>query len=296
MRQHRGRAGVRGDRVIEAGLGLVVGIVIGSLGGGGGIVTVPVLVYLLSMEPVVATTASLVIVGIASLASLAAHARHGVVRWRAGLVFGVLGLAGTWAGSTAARLVDPQRLLVAFGMLLLTVAVLMLRSSARPGPSQEPADGTHPDAPTAPNASGVHGPPRGHRVARRSVHSHRGWALVGTATGVGLLTGFFGVGGGFVVVPALVLLLRLPMAGAVGTSLLVVTVNSGTALATRLAHGVALDWPVVWLFTAGAVAGGLVGAAFSRRLPDRALSRAFAVLLVLVAAVTLARSGAAIAG
>ena len=89
MRQHRGRAGVRGDRVIEAGLGLVVGIVIGSLGGGGGIVTVPVLVYLLSMEPVVATTASLVIVGIASLASLAAHARHGVVRWRAGLVFGV---------------------------------------------------------------------------------------------------------------------------------------------------------------------------------------------------------------
>ncbi len=268
--------------MIDVALGLLVGLVIGSLGGGGGVITVPVLVYLVGLEPVAATTGSLVIVGIASLVSLASHARHGVVRWRAGAIFGVLGVLGTWAGANAARLVDAQRLLVAFGLLLLTVAVLMLRSTATPGP----------DAPR----STVHDTQRAIADPRRFVHFRQPSVLVAAATGVGLLTGFFGVGGGFVVVPVLVLLLRLPMAGAVATSLLVVTLNSATALASRLGHGVALDWSVVWLFTAGAVLGGLVGAAFSTRLPDRTLTRAFAILLVLVATYTLARSGAALAG
>jgi uncharacterized membrane protein YfcA len=221
------------------------------------------------MEPVAATTASLVIVGVASLASLASHARSGGVRWGAGAAFGLVGVAGTWAGAWLAARVRGDHLLLAFGLLLLTVAVAMLRTGA----SVEPA-ATRP--PTLGDRSAV---------AR----------IVGVALGVGLLTGLFGVGGGFVVVPALVLLLRMPMSSAVATSLLVVSVNSASALVARLGQGVHLDWPVVWLFTAGAVAGGLVGAALSRRLPDRSLARAFAVLLVVVAAWTLARSGAALA-
>lgn len=256
--------------MIEVGLGLLVGLVIGSLGGGGGIITVPVLVYLLSMEPVPATTASLVIVGIAALASMASHARGGAVRWGAGAAFGLLGVAGTWVGSLAAAQVRGDHLLLAFGLLLLTVAVAMLRSDVATARTAEVAPSLRDPATAA--------------------------RIVGVALGVGFLTGFFGVGGGFVVVPALVLLLRLPMGSAVATSLLVVAINSGSALASRLGHGVDLDWPVIWLFTAGAVAGGLLGAALSRRLPDRTLSRAFAVLLVVVAAYTLARSGAALAG
>jgi uncharacterized membrane protein YfcA len=256
--------------VIDVGLGLLVGLVIGALGGGGGIITVPVLVYLVSMEPVAATTASLVIVGVASLASMVSHTRGGGVRWGAGAAFGLVGVAGTWAGSWAAARVRGDHLLLAFGLLLLTVAVAMLRKGS-------PAEPTATRPPSLRDRSSL-------------------VRIVGVALGVGLLTGFFGVGGGFVVVPALVLLLRMPMSSAVATSLLVVSINSASALVARLGQGVHLEWPVVWLFTAGAVAGGLVGVALHRRVPDQALTRAFAILLVVVAAWTLVRSGIALAG
>lgn len=263
------------------GLGLLVGLVLGSLGGGGGIITVPVLIYLLGMAPLAATTASLVIVGLSSLLSAVAHTRAGNVRWGRAVTFGLLGTAGTWVGAHLAGRVDPDRLLLGFGVLLLTVAVVMLRKSLADTPAQAEAG----DAPG--DRSGT----------RRVVAPHGvGWRLVAAATGVGLLTGFFGVGGGFVVVPALTLLLGFEMPVAIGTSLVVIAVNSATALASRLGGGTSVDWATVWLFTAGAAVGGLAGAALSTRLPARTLTRAFAVLLVLVALYTLARSGAAIAG
>ncbi len=221
-----------------------------------------------------ATSSSLLIVGTTSLIALLPHARAGHVRFRHGLLFGALGTAGSFAGSAASVSVPPQVLLTAFAALLLVVAVSMLR---QPPPSEDPTEGN----PQSPQTASV--------VPRSATHVA---AVLAAATAVGALTGFFGVGGGFLLVPALVLVLRYSMPVAVGTSLLVIVINSATALAARLiSTGIgSLDWVLIGGFTSAAVAGSLLGAQVSARANPVHLSRAFAVLLLAVAVYTVARS------
>jgi uncharacterized membrane protein YfcA len=258
-------------------LGLLIGLALGALGGGGSILTVPALVYALGQDTLAATTSSLLIVGATSLIALVPHARAGHVRFGQGLLFGGLGTAGSFAGSALSARVPPQVLLSSFAGLMLIVATLMLRRSlhgrhdAGPpvDPSTQPMLTLHPLTCACP------------RVA----------LVVLTATAVGLMTGFFGVGGGFVLVPALTLALAFPMPVAVGTSLLVIAVNSGTALLARAqASGPHLNWPLIAGFTTAAIAGSLLGGRLATRVAPRHLTRAFAVLLAAVAVYTAARS------
>lgn len=258
-------------------LGLAIGLALGALGGGGSILTVPALVYVLGQDTRSATTSSLIIVGVTSLIALVPHARGGRVRFAQGLLFGLLGIAGSVAGSALSVRVDPDVLLTAFAALLLVVAVLMLRRarSGRGGTQAtsrlpaEPMLTLHPLACDCP------------RVVK----------LLLTASLVGLLTGFFGVGGGFALVPALVLVLGFSMPTAVGTSLLVIAVNSASALTARVSTGVGqLDWALIGTFALAAVVGSLVGGRLTARTDPRRLTTAFAVLLVLVALYTGARS------
>lgn len=255
-------------------LGLAIGLALGALGGGGSILAVPALVHVLGQDPVTATTSSLIIIGITSLLSLPAHYRAGRVRVGQGLTFGLLGGVGSFVGSSAARTVPTAVLMTAFALLMVVVAVLMLRAKGASGGStgataSEPVISSRPFACSCP------------RLLK----------LVGAATLVGLLTGFLGVGGGFVLVPALVLVLDFTMPAAVGTSLLVIAVNSATALAARARGGLGdLDWPLVLGFAAAAVVGSLLGSLVSGRIPSHRLSQGFAVLVLAVAAFTAVQS------
>jgi uncharacterized protein len=256
-------------------VGLLIGLSLGALGGGGSILTVPALVYLLGQDPRDATTGSLLIVGVTSVIALIPHAGRGKVRLGQGLVFGALGTAGSFAGSAAAAHVLPEVLLTAFAALMLLVAAVMLRRTLRPADTGSSSEDAEPLLTLRPLTCAC---PRVVKV------------LV-TATAVGLLTGFFGVGGGFVLVPALVLALSFPMPVAVGTSLLVIAVNSATALAARATTGGSrVDWAVVATFTAVAVVGSLLGGRLTTRVQPRHLTRAFVVLLVAVALYTAARN------
>ncbi|MEW1955383.1 sulfite exporter TauE/SafE family protein [Terrabacter sp. NPDC080008] len=263
--------------VIAVPLGIAIGLSLGALGGGGSILTVPALVYVLGQDPRTATTSSLVIVGLTSLIALVLHARARRVRFGQGLLFGVLGTAGSLAGSALSASVRPTTLLTAFAVLMLVVATLMFRRARSvPRDSGQGLDlGVEPMLTLRPFTCACP------RVAK----------VVVTATAVGLLTGFFGVGGGFALVPALVLALGFPMPVAVGTSLLVIAVNSATALAARIGSGGAhLDWALIGVFTAAAIAGSLVGGRVAGRADPRHLTLAFATLLVLVALYIGARS------
>lgn len=191
-------------------IGALVGVVVGSLGAGGGIVSVPILVYVLGQDPHQATGLSLIIVGLTAAVSLATRARSGNVAWREGTIFALAGLAGTWAGATL----------------------------------------------------------------------------------TGFLTGFFGVGGGFAIVPALHLALRYPMKRASATSLLVMVITAAFGLASRTLSGTltitAEAGAMVALFTGASMVGGVVGARLTARVSNRVLGLVFAALLIIVAASTLA--------
>ncbi|WP_445082042.1 sulfite exporter TauE/SafE family protein [Streptomyces chrestomyceticus] len=279
--------------------GLVIGLLLGALGGGGSILAVPALVYLLHQTPHEATAGALVVVGIGAASGMACHARAGRVRWAAGAAFGGLGTAGTFLGSRWSASLNPTVLMTAFAGLMLTVAAVMLvrtwrerarerdrerarkrdrererergREKARAGHDAASAASKAP--PTAPE------PPSPRLSAVRLASALR---IGVTATAVGLLTGFFGVGGGFVVVPALTLVLGLEMPVAVGTSLLVILVNSGTAFATRAGAG-GLDWPLLASFAACAALGSWLGNRLAARLRPQALSTAFASLVTVLA-------------
>ena len=257
-------------------IGLLIGLSLGALGGGGSILTVPALVYVLGQDTKAATTGSLLIVGITALAGLAAHAREGRVRFLQGLLFGVLGIAGSWAGSRLSASVPPNVLLAAFSMLMLVVAAVMFTRSRRA--RHTPAGST--DVSAQPIIT----------FSPWTCHCPRAVRVVVTASAVGLLTGFFGVGGGFAVVPALVLALGFTMPVAVGTSLLVIAINSASALVARAGHGMHLDWALLGAFTASAIVGSFAGGRLASRVPPRLLSQAFTVLLVLVALYMAARS------
>lgn len=258
----------------------------------------PALVYLLGVNPHSATTASLIIVGFTSLVGMAANLRAGRVQVRPGSIFGVLGAGGAYAGSLLSASIDPGLLLAAFSVLMAGVAVTMLRplrASATPVP-QPPTVAIPQAIPAAVpgrQGSGValrHAPPlvSARAQPRPAVSPVR---VVIAATVVGLVTGFFGVGGGFVVVPALVLALDFDMPAAVGTSLLVIAINSAVALLPRLGIPQAsIGIPLMLTFTAAAIAGTLAGTTIASKVrPDR-LMGGFAVLIIAVAVYTAARS------
>lgn len=243
--------------------GLLIGTVVGALGAGGSVLAVPILVYLLDQEPYAATAGSLLVVGISALAGLGAYARMGLVQWRTGLTFGLLGVVGSLVGSQLSAAVRPDVLLIAFAGLLLAVAAATLSSNSMRHAEEPPGR-----------------PP--------SWCSPR---VIGLATVVGLLTGFFGVGGGFIVVPALVVMLGLRMRDAVGTSLLVIVINATVAFTARGATAAdELDWPMLAVFTSAAVGGGLLGARLAVRTRPKSLMTAFALLLIAIAIYTGTRS------
>ncbi len=277
-------------------LGLLIGAALGALGGGGSILAVPALVYVVGLEPKSAVTTSLVIVGVTALGGMVGHLRAGRVRVGAGLWFGLAGVAGSLLGSRLNRAVDPQVLLVAFSGVMVIAAWRMwasarvrdrglAKASASTSVSAVRVESVTPD----PALATVVTPRRmtGQRTRRETVSLVAGVIAAGTV--VGFMTGFFGVGGGFIIVPALVLALRFEMPIAVGTSLLVIAINSGSALATRLAT-TGVDWRVAVPFTVAGLAGALTGNHLASRAPSSTLIRWFATLLVAVAAYTLARS------
>ena len=295
-------------------IGILIGLSLGALGGGGSILTVPALVYLLGESPHSATTASLIIVGVTSIVGMAIHLRAGRVRLRSGIVFGILGAGGAFAGSRLSASIDPNALLVAFSVLMAGAAATMLyRQRTRsalapeaaaagrtPAPAHAPGDSSgHDDHDDhgAGSGGGVavrHSPPRAASLTRTSspVSPVR---VVIAATVVGLVTGFFGVGGGFVVVPALVLALGFDMPTAVGTSLLVIAINSASALLSRLGTHVSIGDALLITFTVAAVAGAVAGSRIASKVRPERLAVAFAVLMIAIALYTAARSIPALA-
>lgn len=274
--------------IVAIAVGLLVGISMGALGGGGSILTVPALVFLLGMDTRAATTGSLIIVGVTAVFGVLAHRRDGHVRVLQGVVFGAIGVAGAVAGTHLSLVVPPDVLLAGFSVLLLTVAALMLtrrRVSAGTGG----ADGAQTDRVPLDVPIISFSP-------RFSCACARAAKVIVAALAVGLMTGFFGVGGGFLVVPALVLVLDFPMPAAVGTSLLIIAINSATSLVARAGTGVDIDWTIIGTFTAAAVIGSLLGARIATWARPETLRIAFAVLITVVALYTAARSIPALIG
>lgn len=228
--------------------GAVAGVSLGALGAGGSILTVPALIYLLGFTPAAATTASLVVVIVTSVTALVAHARAGTVRWRAGLLFAAAGvLPAAVAGALSAR-VPEAVLTVLFAALAALAGLHMLRRRT---------------------------PPENGTVS--------GTRAAGAGAGLGAVTGFLGVGGGFLAVPALVTVLAVPMSAAVGTSLLVVSANALVALAGRAHSAVHLDLGLLLPFLATAVLGAWDGRRLAAKVSAGTLRRVFGAVLLAVA-------------
>ncbi|MFB7282689.1 sulfite exporter TauE/SafE family protein [Streptomyces hydrogenans] len=230
---------------------LLVGVSLGILGGGGSILTVPILVYLAGQDTKEAIATSLFVVGVTSLAALVPHARAHRVRWRTGLLFGAFSMVGAYGGGRLAAYIPGTALLIAFALMMLATAFAMLR---RPRTAREPK-ARHGDLPV------------------------KHIAVEGLV--VGAVTGLVGSGGGFLVVPALALLGGLPMGIAVGTSLLVIAMKSFAGLAGHLS-GVSLDWGLALTVTAAAVLGSLAGARLAGRIPQQVLRKAFGWFVVVM--------------
>ena len=266
--------------LLTSPLGLLIGVSLGALGGGGSILAVPALVYAAGQTPKHATTTSLVLVAITALLGIIPHWRANRVRLAAGTLFGLVGIAGSLLGSHWNQAADPDLLLLAFAGLMLVAATAMWRRTRRP---EAPM-------PARSLSSAV--------AARPAAPAHpfdlvQAMKVAAAGTLVGFLTGFFGVGGGFVIVPALVLALGFTMPEAIGTSLLVITINSVVALSTRLQTG-AIEWGAVIPFTLASLIGVVIGTRLARTKDSTSLQRWFVVLLVVVATYTALQSGAAL--
>ncbi|GAA1387960.1 sulfite exporter TauE/SafE family protein [Catellatospora chokoriensis] len=231
---------------------VAIGLTLGLLGGGGSILTVPVLVYLAGVEPKSAIAMSLVVVGVTSAVALITHARAGRVQWRTGALFGAAGMAGAYAGGRVAQYIPGTVLLIAFALMMLITAIAMLRS--RRG-TTAPAECRNAPLPVV--------------------------KILAEGVVVGLVTGLVGAGGGFLVVPALVLLGGLPMPVAVGTSLLVIAMKSFAGLGGYL-HSVTIDWRLTAAVTAVAVLGSLAGGRLAGRIDPGLLRRGFGWFVVVM--------------
>lgn len=252
--------------LLGAGSGSLVGFTLGLVGGGGSILAVPLMVYMVGVgSPHVAIGTSALAVAANAAANLVPHARQHVVKWRCAGMFAAAGVVGAFAGSTIGKAFDGERLLFLFALLMVLVGMLMLRKRGDPG---------NPD------------------IQCRRENAAK---VIGFGSATGLFSGFFGIGGGFLIVPGLMASTGMPMRNAVGSSLVAVTAFGLTAALNYGLSGL-VDWPLAAVFIAGGVVGGLVGAGLSQRLAAHkgALNMIFALLIFLVAAYMLWRSAAAI--
>ncbi|WP_163728414.1 sulfite exporter TauE/SafE family protein [Mycolicibacterium psychrotolerans] len=242
---------------LTVGLAVFVGIALGLLGGGGSIMTVPLLAYVAGMDAKQAIATSLLVVGVTSAVGAVSHARAGRVQCRTGLIFGVAGMAGAYAGGLLARFIPGTVLLIGFAVMMIATAVAMLRGRKT-----------------------VHSADGGHRMPIPKI--------VAEGLVVGLVTGLVGAGGGFLVVPALALLGGLPMPVAVGTSLIVIAMKSFAGLAGYLSS-VQIDWGLALAVTAAAVIGALIGARLTAMVDPDALRKAFGWFVLGMSSVILAQ-------
>lgn len=232
-------------------------------------VAVPALVFVVGLDAREATTASLIIVGIIALGGMVAHLRAGRVRVGSGLMFGITGLGGSFGGSYVNRIIDPNLLLLAFSALMAFVAVSMLRrKSVR-------ADDDCADE------VGLAASFRSWRGATK---------LLALGTAVGFMAGFFGVGGGMVVVPALSLVMGFSMRVAIGTSLLVIAFNSAVALAFRLGLHQEVPWEPVIYFTLAGLVGVVLGSLVASRVRSQLLAKGFGLVILMLAGYTAVQS------
>jgi uncharacterized membrane protein YfcA len=241
--------------IISGGL---VGFVLGLVGGGGSIIAVPLLLYVVEIGSThVAIGTSAIAVSLSALSNLVNHARKGTVKWGCAISFSVAGIAGAWAGSSLAMRVPGDQLLALFGVLMVVVGtVMLLRKDAEGNPDIRLSFST----------------------ARQLLP-----LLLGIGFAVGALAGFFGIGGGFLIVPGLMLASGMPISYAIGSSLVAVTVFGATT-ATNYAVSGLVDWRIAALFIGGGIAGGVIGTFAGQKLGQRkgTLAMVFAVFVILI--------------
>lgn len=281
-------------------VGALIGLVVGALGAGGGILSVPALIYLLGVAPHEATSASLVIVLFTALAALGGRIGKNTICYQIALVFAALATVGTWLGSLANRAVSADLLMYAFALLLICVGLVMLRraypglfrGAARAGSSGVFSDD---GAAAADDAGGTGSTPALRAVSAMGEVTSIGavplWRVALVATITGALTGFFGVGGGFAIVPALTLVLHLPIKRAASTSLLIMAITAVVALVARAQTSLNVDLGVIGAFTVASMLGGVAGAQLTRKVSSQKLTASFAALLLAVAVATLVGQG-----
>jgi uncharacterized membrane protein YfcA len=252
--------------LLGAGSGGLVGFTLGLVGGGGSILAVPLMVYLVGVpSPHIAIGTSALAVAANAAANLVPHARAGNVKWRCAGMYAAAGVAGAWIGSSIGKAFDGQKLLFLFALLMIVVGALMLKGR---------------DALGNPNV----------RLNRENAPRIFGFGAV-----TGLFSGFFGIGGGFLIVPGLIASTGMPMLNAVGSSLVAVSAF-GLTTSINYARSGLIDWPLAALFIAGGVGGGVVGAMVAKRLSGKKglLNTVFAGLIFAVAAYMLWQSGLAL--
>ena len=239
-----------------------MGFSLGLIGGGGSILATPLLLYVVGVsQPHIAIGTGALAVSATAFINLASYARTGVVRWRLAAVFAVVGTLGAFVGSSAGKLIDGNRLLFLLGLVMLAVGAMMLR------PRNETA------------------------APERDAHLKTCLLTAGIAFVTGTASGFFGIGGGFLIVPGLLLATRMPMINAVGTSLVAVTAFGLTTALNYAASGM-IDWSLAAIFILGGIAGGVTGTRLAQRLSRRgALTPVFAALIFAVAGYMLWKSG-----
>jgi uncharacterized membrane protein YfcA len=233
--------------LLELMLGFGIGLSLGLLGGGGSLLTVPALVYLVGQTPQAAVTTSLAIVGANSMVGALFHGSYGRLNRKVALTFGSAGMLVSYLSANISRHISPELLLVLFAVLMIGIGTLLLVRGA----SEEQAEYT----------------------ARPL------WLSVASGSIVGLLTGILGVGGGFLVVPALVMLVGLPVQMAIGTSLIIIAMNSTAGFLGHIGNG-SMDWMVTLVFTTAGLLGTFSGMKLSRRLSSSKLQKAFAVFVI----------------
>lgn len=283
-------------------VGALIGLVVGALGAGGGILSVPALIYLLGVAPHEATSASLVIVLFTALAALGGRIGKNTICYQIALVFAALATVGTWLGSLANQAVSADLLMYAFALLLICVGLVMLRraypglfrGAARAGSSGVFSDD---GAAAADDADDTGSTPALGAVSAMGEVSSIGvgspigaaplWRVALVATITGALTGFFGVGGGFAIVPALTLVLHLPIKRAASTSLLIMAITAVVALVARAQTSLNVDLGVIGAFTVASMLGAVAGAPLTRKVSSQKLTASFAALLLAVAVATL---------
>ena len=241
--------------VLGLTLALGVGLVLGLLGGGGSMLALPIMLYVFRVPTKPAVAMSLAVVGMSAFVGFLSHWRQGTVHLRIALPFGVFAMVGAFVSARLAHMVPASAQLFLFGLFALTAALLMLRDATRPV--------TLPDS--AP-------PPATPRFAP---------LLALQAIGVGVLTSLIGAGGGFIIVPALVLIARVPVKAAVGSSLLIITLNALAGFVVYIGQ-LPMDWSLIGAFTSVAALGAVIGAKLVPFVPQRRIKQGFAVMIILL--------------